>query len=78
MKSQTAKLAASSSASRFGKAMIAPTLLVMLVMTAYPLVFTLFYSFTDYNYLKGTDKASFVLFDNFTSCLLYTSNGGNR
>ena len=67
MKSQTAKLAASSSASRFGKAMIAPTLLVMLVMTAYPLVFTLFYSFTDYNYLKGTDKASFVLFDNFTS-----------
>ena len=47
MKSQTAKLAASSSASRFGKAMIAPTLLVMLVMTAYPMVFTLFYIFTD-------------------------------
>ena len=25
-------------------------------------IFTLIYSFTDYNYLKGTDKASFVLF----------------
>ena len=36
-------------------------------MTAYPLIFTFVYSFTDYNYLKGTENASFVLFDNYVS-----------
>ena len=30
-------------------------------------VFTFVYSFTDYNYLKGTENASFVLFDNYVS-----------
>ena len=39
----------------------------LLVMTAYPLIFTFVYSFTDYNYLKGTENASFVLFDNYVS-----------
>ena len=34
---------------RFGYSMITPTLVVLLIMTAYPLLFTLFYSFTDYN-----------------------------
>ena len=67
MKNHTVKLNASGGASRFGKVMIAPTLIVMLVMTAYPLVFTLFYSFTDYNYLKGPEKSSFILLDNFIS-----------
>ena len=43
------------------------TLINLLVMTAYPLIFTFVYSFTDYNYLKGTENASFVLFDNYVS-----------
>lgn len=49
----------------FPRLMIAPTLLVMLVLTAYPLIFTFVYSFTDYNYLKGADNAQFVLFKNY-------------
>lgn len=52
---------------RFGIGMLTPTLIVLLVMTAYPLIFTFVYSFTDYNYLKGTENASFVLFDNYVS-----------
>lgn len=47
--------------------MLTPTLIVLLVMTAYPLIFTFVYSFTDYNYLKGTENSSFVLFDNYVS-----------
>ena len=35
-----------------------PTLLFLLVMTVYPVIFTLCYSFTDYNYLKGTHPFS--------------------
>nr|WP_326186553.1 sugar ABC transporter permease [uncultured Oscillibacter sp.] len=50
----------------FPRLMIAPTLLVMIILTAYPLIFTFVYSFTDYNYLKGADNASFVLFKNYT------------
>lgn len=46
--------------------MLTPTMIVLLVMTAYPLIFTFVYSFTDYNYLKGTEQASFILFDNYT------------
>ena len=46
--------------------MLTPTMIVLLVMTAYPLIFTFIYSFTDYNYLKGTEQASFILFDNYT------------
>ncbi|MFA7117812.1 MAG: sugar ABC transporter permease [Sphaerochaetaceae bacterium] len=37
----------------FPRLMILPTIIVLLVMTTYPLIFTVFYSFTDYNYLKG-------------------------
>ena len=40
-------------------------MLVLLVMTAYPLIFTFIYSFTNYNYLKGAKKASFVMFANY-------------
>ena len=47
--------------------MLTPTLIVLLVMTAYPLIFTFVYSLTDYNYLKGTENSSFVLFDNYVS-----------
>ena len=56
---------ASAQTKRFGICMISPTVLLLLIMTAYPLVFTLIYSFTDYNYLKGTDNVSFILFDNY-------------
>lgn len=53
----------------FPRLMITPTVLVMLVLTAYPLIFTLFYSFTDYNYLKGASNAKFVLFKNYATLL---------
>lgn len=39
---------------RFSYQMTIPTILFLLVMTAYPLLFTILYSFTDYNYLKDT------------------------
>ena len=32
----------------FPRLMLAPTLVVMAVLTAYPLIFTFFYSFTNY------------------------------
>lgn len=51
----------------FPRLMITPTLLVMIVLTAYPLLFTLVYSFTDYQYLKGTENAQFILFQNYAS-----------
>ena len=47
----------------------ADTLIVLLVMTAYPLIFTLIYSFTDYNYLKGMDNAKFILFQNYSNLI---------
>ena len=56
--------------SRFGIGMLTPTLVVLLVMTAYPLVFTLVYSFTDYNLLKSLRQpASFIALKNYTDLL---------
>ena len=67
-RNKIAKLnSAQAATNRFGIGMLTPTLIVLLVMTAYPLIFTFVYSFTDYNYLKGTENASFVLFDNYVS-----------
>ena len=67
-RTEIAKLTSAQAATnRFGIGMLTPTLIVLLVMTAYPLIFTFVYSFTDYNYLKGTENASFVLFDNYVS-----------
>ena len=67
-RNEIAKLnSAQAATNRFGIGMLTPTLIVLLVMTAYHLFFTLVYSFTDYNYLKGTENASFVLFDNYVS-----------
>lgn len=67
-RNEIAKLnSAQAATNRFGIGMLTPTLIVLLVMTAYPLFFTFVYSFTDYNYLKGTENASFVLFDNYVS-----------
>lgn len=69
-RNEIAKLnSAQAATNRFGIGMLTPTLIVLLVMTAYPLIFTFVYSFTDYNYLKGTENASFVLFDNYVSSL---------
>ena len=67
-RNEIAKLnSAQAATNRFGIGMLTPTLIVLLVMTAYPLIFTFVYSFTDYTYLKGTENASFVLFDNYVS-----------
>lgn len=50
----------------FPRLMLTPTLVIMAVLTAYPLVFTLVYSFTNYNYLKHAHKSpDFVLFKNY-------------
>lgn len=49
----------------FPRLMLGPTLLVMAVLTAYPLISTFVYSFTDYQYLKGFENANFVLFKNY-------------
>ncbi|MDY3017515.1 carbohydrate ABC transporter permease [Blautia sp.] len=38
----------------FAYEMTVPTIAVILIMTVYPVIFTVLYSFTDYNYLKGT------------------------
>lgn len=38
----------------FAYRMTAPTMVFLLVMTIYPIIFTIYYSFTDYHYLKGT------------------------
>ncbi|MDO4548274.1 MAG: sugar ABC transporter permease [Clostridia bacterium] len=49
----------------FPSVMISPTLVVLIVLTAYPLLFTILYSFTDFHYLKGT--SNFVGIDNYTN-----------
>ena len=55
---------------RFGLSMISPTIVVLLVMTAYPLLFTLFYSFTDYNLLRNLRQpAEFIALKNYTDLL---------
>lgn len=42
----------------FVSQMTVPTIVFLLVMTVYPVLFTIYYSFTDYNYLKGTHPFS--------------------
>ena len=55
---------------RFGYGMITPTLIVMAIMTAYPLIFTVYYSFTDYNLLSVLkNPAKFIGFDNYVKLL---------
>lgn len=44
----------------FAALMLSPTMIVMLILTTYPLIFTFVYSFTDYNYLKGPQSVRFV------------------
>lgn len=50
---------------RFYLGMTGPTILFFVIMTAYPMMFTLLYSFTDYDYLKGT--APFAGLKNYIS-----------
>ena len=55
---------------RFSMAMITPTIIVLAVMTAYPLIFTLVYSFTDYNLLSALNSAPEVTgFKNYIDLL---------
>ena len=51
----------------FPRLMISPTVLVLLVMTAYPVLFTIYYSFTNYNYVKKSYK--FIGLENFVKLL---------
>ncbi len=59
------KVRTSKATRNFSLKMMTPTIILLLVMTLYPLIFTFAYSFTDYNYLKGTDKASFIGLGNY-------------
>lgn len=55
---------------RFGLGMLSPTVVILLIMTAYPLFFTLVYSFTDYNLLRSVKKGShFIALQNYTKLL---------
>ena len=51
---------------RFGLGMLSPTVVILLIMTAYTLV----YSFTDYNLLRSLKKGShFIALQNYTKLL---------
>ena len=67
----TAKLqSADVQTKRFGVGMLSPTIVVLLIMTAYPLIFTLIYSFTDYNLLRSINSGSkFIGLQNYTKLL---------
>lgn len=63
-------LTASAQTKRFGMAMITPTLIVLLILTAYPLIFTFYYSLTDYNLLKALkNPVHFVGLKNYAKLL---------
>ena len=70
-RNKIAKLnSAQAATNRFGIGMLTPTLIVLLVMTAYPLIFTFVYSFTDYNLLRSLKKGShFIALQNYTKLL---------
>lgn len=54
----------------FGIKMLSPTMIVLLIMTAYPLFFTVYYSLTDYNLLKQLRKpANFIGLKNYADLL---------
>ena len=68
MKKQKEGLTLASTATRrFANTMVSPTVIILLVMTAYPLVFTLIYSFTDYNLM--TRNTSFIALKNYADLL---------
>ncbi len=50
----------------FGIKMLSPTMLILIVLTVYPLIFTVYYGFTDFNLLKHMRKpAEFIWFGNY-------------
>ena len=54
----------------FPHILMSPTIIVMLILTVYPLLFTVYYSFTDYNLLKSRTKGvNFIGLDNYTKLL---------
>ena len=55
----------------FPHILMSPTIIVMLLLTVYPLLFTVYYSFTDYNLLKSRTKGvNFIAFDNYTNGII--------
>ena len=54
---------------RFGLGMLSPTVVILLIMTAYPLFFTLVYSFTDYNLRSLKNGSHFIALQNYTKLL---------
>lgn len=61
---------AASQTKRFGLGMISPTVIILLIMTAYPLIFTFVYSFTNYNLLRNLrTPAKFTFLDNYVKLL---------
>jgi len=52
----------------FSGLMITPTIIVLLIMSLFPLLFTVYYSFTDYYYLSRSG-AQFTGLDNFIKIL---------
>lgn len=71
MKRTTTKMQnAASQTKRFGLGMISPTVIILLIMTAYPLIFTFVYSFTNYNLLRNLrTPAKFTFLDNYVKLL---------
>lgn len=64
------KLRSADAQKRFGLGMLSPTVVILLIMTAYPLFFTLVYSFTDYNLLRSLKNGShFIALQNYTKLL---------
>lgn len=63
-------LTADAQTKRFGMAMLSPTIIILLIMTAYPLIFTFVYSFTDYNLLRSLKNGStFIGLSNYVKLL---------
>ena len=52
-----------------GYAFIMPALVTFLVLSAFPLVFSVYLSFTEWNFLSGWDKIKFVGLQNFADLL---------
>ena len=54
----------------FPHILMSPTIIVMLLLTVYPLLFTIYYSFTDYNLLAVLkNPAQFIGFGNYVKLL---------
>ena len=68
MRNKDMRMLRNVSTTRFARGMITPTIIVMIVMTVYPLVFTLIYGFTDLN-LMHRNNVNFVGLENYSDLL---------